>query len=137
MPPTTAIGIPQDCGNEHHLLYVDNWICLSNGISTIDLIRNQNNLNQKYPFKEINVTSDELDFSGTFHSSKESLDVVPDQVSTLIVLELEHTINVLAVQVLFKLALHVGIPEVLDGVAGPAGKALGDISPTVYRAILL
>ena len=37
-------------------------------------------------------------------------------------------INVLVIHVIFNLALQAVIPEVLDGIAGPAGKALGDVS---------
>ena len=82
------------------------------------------------------MMSDELDTSGTFHSSKASLDVV-DQVSTLIVLELVLAIDVHVVHVLFNLFLQAAIPEVLDGIIGPTGKELGDVSKTVCWSVLL
>ena len=52
---------------------------------------------------------DELDTSITFHSSKAPLDVVPNQIMIIIVPEPVYAVDVLAVQVLFNLALHVGM----------------------------
>ena len=46
-------------------------------------------------------------------------------------------INVHVIHVIFNLALQAVLPEVLDGIAGPAGKALGDVSKFVYRAVSL
>jgi len=82
------------------------------------------------------MTSDELDTSCSVHSAKASIDVV-NQVSTLIVLDLMLAIDVQAVQVRFNLFLQAVIPEVLNGLSGPTGKELGDVSKTVCWSVPL
>lgn len=48
-----------------------------------------------------------------------------------------YSIYILAVEILLDLALHTGVPMILDGIVGTAGETLGNICPTITCAILL
>mmetsp|Transcript_21645 Transcript_21645/g.47205 ORF Transcript_21645/g.47205 Transcript_21645/m.47205 type:complete len:245 (-) Transcript_21645:1885-2619(-) len=78
--------------------------------------------------------------SSSTDSLEHALDVVSHQVSTLMVLDdvLPKSIDiVLGRNVAFDLALHGGIPMVLNGVIRPTGQQLRDLSPLVTKSLVV
>ena len=78
--------------------------------------------------------------SSSTDSLEHALDVVSHQVSTLMVLDdvLPKSIDVvLGGNIAFDLALHGGIPMVLNGIIRPTGQQLGDLSPLVAKSLVV
>jgi len=65
------------------------------------------------------------------HHCQDAVDVVRDEIPSLVVEEPSDAVDVLRHQVLLDLVFHAAVPVVLDGVVGAPGEGLGDLPPTV------
>jgi hypothetical protein len=53
--------------------------------------------------------------------TKTSINIIPNQVPIVMILQPTYPVNVLAIQILLNLAFHAGIPMILNGIVRPTG----------------